>query len=162
MRIGVISDTHKVLFAHVRERLRGVDHIIHAGDIGSEQVLRELRGLAPVSAVTGNHDWGTSLDERCPRELTLTFEGCVIYVTHIGQPPLHRFYAALPEPRPHVVIYGHTHRPLREQYQDVLFLNPGSASFPRGTMFGVGHATLSVALLHIEAGRPRAELVLVT
>src|SRR5262245_18801931 len=102
MRVGVLSDTHNVIYPAVLERFKGVDHIIHTGDISTEHILKSLRGVAPVSAVTGNHDWGTTLARSYPRELTITLGGCVIYVMHIGATP-ELFYPGLPIEKPHVV-----------------------------------------------------------
>jgi putative phosphoesterase len=152
MRIGVISDTHGLLYTRAEELLNGVEHIIHAGDIGKEQIIRRLEAIAPVSAVTGNVDWGNPLNRLFPRTLTLALGGCAIYVIHIGGKPA-EFRRALPSPRPRVAICGHSHIPLLAEHEGVLFINPGSASTRR---FGDG---MSLAILTIEAGQPSAKIL---
>jgi uncharacterized protein len=152
MRIGVISDTHGRLSSRAEELLQGVAHIIHAGDIGKEQIIRQLEAIAPVSAVTGNVDWGNPLGRLFPRTLALTLAGCSIYVVHIGGKPA-EFQRGLPAPRPRVAICGHSHIPLVAEHEGVLYLNPGSASAGR---FGGG---LSLAILTIEGGQPTARIL---
>ena len=130
MRIGVISDTHGFFDPRILRHFDGVARIIHAGDIGGEAILERLRELAPVTAVTGNVDWGDPLD-RCVRRVEqIELAGCRLYVTHIGDAPA-RLAQRLPDPRPHVYIYGHSHIPVVEQCDGVLFLNPGAAGKPR-------------------------------
>jgi putative phosphoesterase len=152
MQIGILSDTHGVLHPAVRTHFAGVEHILHAGDIGDQKVIAQLESLAPVSAVTGNVDWGSPLDRRYPRVRSLHLAGCCIYVTHIGAQP-EKLVQRLPNPRPDVYIFGHSHVALIECRDDVLFLNPGAAGRPR---FG---RRPSVALLTITMGMPTAEIV---
>lgn len=152
MLIGVLSDTHGRFHPAIAHHFAGVERIIHAGDIGSEAVLERLRAIAPVTAVTGNVDWGGPLDRRLPRSQRLELEGCRLYVTHIGDDPV-RLCTRLPDPRPDVYIFGHTHRALLEEHDGVLFLNPGAAGAPR---FGL---PASLALLRITQGRATAEIV---
>ena len=151
MQIGVISDTHGRLPEAALALLQGVQEIIHAGDIGRQEIIKRLETVAPVTAVTGNVDWGGPLDLIYPKVLSFTVADCRIFVKHIGDKPA-RWSQHLPEPRPDVAICGHSHIPLLEEYENVLYLNPGSAGQSR---FGRGH---SLAILTIEAGRPRAEL----
>jgi uncharacterized protein len=145
MRVGVISDTHGYFNPRIPELFAGVDHIIHAGDVGNVAVLQRLRDLAPVTAVTGNVDWGGPLDRELPWSAMLELGGCRIFVTHIGDEPS-RLVDRLPEPRPQVYIYGHSHIAHLETHGGVIFLNPGAAGKPR---FGKG---ASLALL--ETGDP--------
>lgn len=152
MLIGVVSDTHGYLDPRALAALRGVEHILHAGDVGDEAVLRALEELAPVSAVSGNIDAGTPLGRRLPGVIAREFAGVPVYLTHIGGRP-EQLAARLPSPRPRVYIFGHSHVALLEQIGDVLFLNPGAAGRPR---FGGG---LSVALLALADGRAQARLV---
>ena len=142
MRIGVISDTHGYLDPRVPTHFHAVDHIIHAGDIGNAAVLERLQALAPVTAVTGNVDWGGPLDRTYRRVERLELAGYTIYVTHIGGNPA-ELVDRLPTPRPHIYIYGHSHIPAIESRDGVLFLNPGAAGKPR---FG---RKPSVALLEL-------------
>ena len=151
MCVGVISDTHGYLNRHVARHFAGVEHIIHGGDIGREEILARLREIAPVTVVTGNVDWGTPLDNVYRRVERLELAGYRIYVTHIADKPA-RLVCELPTPRPDVYIYGHSHVPLIETIEGVLFLNPGAAGQPR---FG---RPPSIAILDL-GDAPRAELI---
>lgn len=130
MRIGVISDTHDYLNPRILTYFDGVEQIIHAGDIGRGQIISTLAKVAPVTAVTGNVDWGTELDRTYRRVEQLELAGYRIYVTHIGDDPA-RLVTHLPNPRPQIYIYGHSHIAHIERRDDVLFLNPGAAGKPR-------------------------------
>jgi hypothetical protein len=137
MRIGLISDTHGLLRPQAVDALAGVDHIIHAGDIGREDVLQELRAVAPVTAVRGNVDidnWAGAL----PETTDVCLGGAAIHVLHI----LERLKPT-DEARARVVVYGHTHRPLIETLDGVLFVNPGSAG-PRRFSLPVTVGFLSI------------------
>lgn len=150
--IGVVSDTHGRFDPTLREHFSGVEHILHAGDVGREDVLTQLASIAPLTAVCGNVDWGGPLDRRVSRTVQLELAGVTIYMTHIGDAP-ERLLPHLPSPRPRVFIYGHSHKALVRELEGVLFLNPGSAGAPR---FGLRP---SCALLRIEGGRAQAEIV---
>ena len=102
MRIGIVSDTHGLLRKEVIEDLKGVDHIIHAGDIDKKEVLDELEKIAPVTAVRGNadKDWA----EYLPEKALLEFEGNKIYVIH-NKGKIDDFIMDLP-----IIIYGHSHK----------------------------------------------------
>ena len=148
MRIGVISDTHGLLRPEALAALRGCERIIHAGDIGKPEVLDALRALAPLDAIRGNvdsGDWAASV----PEHLDLEIGGLRIHVTHdvkaMGIDPI----AA----RVDVVIAGHSHQPNIEEVDAVIYLNPGSAGRRRFKL------PVSLALLDIEDGQPRAQLV---
>jgi uncharacterized protein len=120
--IGVISDTHGLLRPDAVEALQGSDHIIHAGDVGDEAILKRLEQLAPVTAVRGNVDYGTWA-EGLPETNALDVEGVSIYVLHVidhlDLKPEAAGFAA--------VIYGHSHVPKQETKNGVLYFNPGSA-----------------------------------
>ncbi len=117
--VGVISDTHGQLPARVKTLLQGSDHIVHAGDIGSETVMAELRAIAPVTAVRGNCDlegWSRDLPLRAELELG----GVHIVVGHIA--------AALRVAEDsQVVITGHSHLAALEWRCGILHLDPGAA-----------------------------------
>ena len=151
MRIGVISDTHGYLDPRAAAALQGVARILHAGDIGSPAIVDALAAIAPVEAVYGNVDAGTPLARRFPASQRLRIEDVQIYMTHVGGRPAD-LARALPEPRPDVYIFGHSHVALLESLSSVLFLNPGAAGRPR---FG----GLSVALVEVEAGQSTARIV---
>jgi putative phosphoesterase len=149
MRLGVISDTHGLLRPEVFDAFAEVDHILHAGDIGSLELLAELEALAPVTAVYGNTD-GFELRNRLPRVARVELDGFDIAVTHgdqFGSPTPEKLNAAFPEPQ--ILVYGHTHRPLLTIVDVVVtVMNPGSAG-PR--RFKIPP---SVGILELEAGIP--------
>jgi uncharacterized protein len=150
--IGVISDTHGLLREEAVEALRGVDRIIHAGDVGAPEILEKLRELAPVSVVPGNVDkgeWARALPETEVLELGGASMGVSIYVLHdlkrLDLKPEAAGFAA--------VVSGHTHVAKQEIRNGVLYFNPGSAG-PRRFKLPV-----SVGRLIVEDGRVRGELV---
>lgn len=148
MIVGVISDTHGLLRPQAVESLRGSDLIVHAGDVGTLEVLQALRALAPTTAVRGNVDtaiWATAL----PATDVVAAGGLEIYVLHdlasLDLDPRAAGFAA--------VIFGHTHRPGAEVRHGVLYLNPGSAGPRRFSL------PITVARLTIVGGRISHEIV---
>jgi uncharacterized protein len=120
--IGVISDTHGMLRTTVYHALHGVDLIIHAGDVGSLEVLKALREIAPVYAVRGNMDGGKLGIILSPTEV-VDINGTLFYVLHdLGYLDLDPAAAGFSG-----VIYGHTHKPAQNEKNGVIYLNPGSA-----------------------------------
>lgn len=152
MLIGVVSDTHGYLDPRALPLLRGVDRILHAGDVGTQDILNALTAIAPTEAVRGNTDAGTPLARTLPARISVELEGVRVFMTHIGGTPAH-LMNALPDPHPQVYIFGHTHLCLHEKRDGVLFLNPGACGRPR---FGGG---LSVALLELRNGKATAKVV---
>lgn len=151
MIIGVISDTHGFLDPRVERIFAGVDHILHAGDIGDPMIEVELKCLAPVTVVLGNTDMGMTY------QLTemVTLADKKFLVQHIINPraltdPLKR---QLRRERPAVVVFGHTHKAFAETVEEVFFFNPGYAGKPK---FG---AERSVARLHLDGGGIRHEFI---
>jgi putative phosphoesterase len=149
MRLGIISDTHGILRPQVFEIFREVDHILHGGDVGPEDILVELRTLAPVTAVYGNSD-GLELRAKLPQVAELELDGFSIVVTHgdqFGSPNPTILHEAFPDAE--IIIFGHSHRPLLELVdKTVTVMNPGGAGAPR---FGIPP---SVGILELEAGIP--------
>jgi putative phosphoesterase len=139
IRIGVISDTHGLLRLEAIAALRGADHIIHAGDIGSPDVLDALSKIAAVTAVRGNNDvgdWAAAL----PEVQTLQLGGVVIHVLHdLADVDVDVVAAGI-----QVVISGHSHKPSEQWRDGVLYLNPGSAG-PRRFKLPVTAAELVVS-----------------
>ena len=148
-RIGIISDTHGKLDPDVHRIFADVDTIIHTGDIGKDEILTELKCIAPVSAVFGNTDRGP-LRDRLKAVLLLSFDPYKISVTHI---PEHLRRIVIDPDQYNIQCAGHTHEPLIKQERNRLYINPGSASQPRG-----GYEP-SVAVLTIDGIEPKAEIV---
>ena len=150
MLIGLISDTHALMRAEALAALAGVEMILHAGDVGTYSVLRELENIAPTRAVFGNVDDPLL---GLPQHLDLTLDGVRVHVSHgheLGSPTpqkLCRAYSA------DVVVFGHTHKPLIEQSGTTLVVNPGAAGPKRFNL------KPSVALLDIQGGRATARLI---
>ena len=147
MRIGVVADTHGLLRPEALERLRGVDRILHAGDIGAPDVVPRLEAVAPVTAVRGNVDteaWALAF----PETATLRLGGRTVHL-------LHDVHALAVDPAAagfDVVVAGHSHRPRAETVGGVLFLNPGSAGRRRFRL------PVTMATLTLADGPPRAEV----
>ena len=150
--IGVISDTHGLLRPEAVAALAGVERIVHAGDIGSPEVIAALRRIAPVSAVRGNNDreaWAADIPETEVVEV-----GAVsLYVLHdlheLDLDPRAAGFAA--------VIAGHSHQPRREERDGVLYLNPGSAG-PRRFKLPISLARLTVAGRRVQANLVTLEI----
>ena len=124
-RIGVIADTHGLVHARVTEVFAGVEHIIHAGDIGGEHVLAALRVVAPITSVDGNNDDATG-EEIARVELG----GLRVLLTHIlprPRKPAPRVIASLKRQPADFVIFGHSHLPHHEALDEVVYFNPASA-----------------------------------
>ena len=149
MVIGVISDTHGLVRPEALRALRGADLIVHAGDVGSPDVLHALAALAPVAAVRGNNDrggWARTL----PETRTLEVAGAVLHVVH----DLSTLAIDPAADGIDMVIAGHSHRPLLARRDGVIFLNPGSA--------GPRRFSLPVALARVTVRRGRVQGRLVT
>lgn len=138
MRIGVISDTHGLLRPAAVERLVHVDHIIHAGDVGSPDVIAGLREIAPVTAIRGNIDTGEWASDY-PDTDVVALDGRLLYVLHnLNELSLDPAAAGFD-----VVVSGHSHQPKIETIAGVLYLNPGSAG-PRRFTLPISLATLEL------------------
>ena len=156
MRLGIISDTHGSLPTAVHRLFAGVDHIIHAGDIGGQRILDELELLAPVTAVYGNCDYfGDYLTAEETAHITL--EGTRFYIAHTPELIKEALSGRGELPPgallPHVCVHGHTHVPRNERMGAVLMLCPGSPVRPRGG------SEASVMLVELTPGKaPLVEL----
>jgi putative phosphoesterase len=151
MLVGVISDTHGLLRPEVTQAFKKVDLILHAGDIGAAEVLEELKSIAPVIAVRGNNDKGRWA--RAIRETEVTeIAGIRIYVLHdlkeINFDPAHRRFQA--------VVSGHSHRPLIERRNEILFVNPGSAGPRRFKL------PITVARLTLDSSLVNGEIIMLS
>jgi putative phosphoesterase len=150
--VGVISDTHGLLRPEALEFLRGSEHIIHAGDIGSPEIVPALEKIAPVTAIRGNVDtqpWAQSFAETEVVELA----GLHIYVIHdrnaLDLNPQAAGFAA--------VISGHSHQPKQETKDGVLYFNPGSAG-PRRFSLPITIGKLEITPKGVQATMHRLEV----
>ena len=128
MRIGVISDTHGLFDRSITRHFAGVEHILHAGDIGPGDVLAQLARIAPVTAVSGNVDGFEA--SGIPIEQLVELAGYRIAIYHRlyeGGRPTREGMDRLARIRPALCVYGHTHQPKAEWRDGVLLFNPGSA-----------------------------------
>ena len=150
-RIGLISDTHGLVRPEVHGALAAVEMILHAGDVGGEEVLDELSTIAPVHAVFGNVD--PPGDRRLHEALDISVGGITIHVSHgheLGVPKPEKLLMAY---NAQVIVFGHTHEPLVVKADGRLVVNPGAAGPAR---FDIKP---SVAILEIKSGS--AEVVIV-
>jgi len=155
VRLGIISDTHGLLRPEVFEAFKGVDRILHAGDLGDRELLTELEAIAPVTAVWGNTD-GFDLRGRLPERVETRIEGFDFLLIHghqLGVPTPEKLNRAFPAAE--VIIFGHTHKPLLTIVDQVVtVMNPGGAGPFR---FGL---PASVGIMELEPGiPPRARLL---
>jgi uncharacterized protein len=166
MLIGLIADTHvrdevPALPAVISRAFKGVDLILHAGDIYVPDVLDELERLAPVLAVTGDDDYGEVLrDERVKEKHVLFLEGHTLWLIHCNPyrnslHPHHEekpFKESVDSKAPDILVFGHTHYSIVKQYNGVLMVNPGSP-------FNYSHKLGTVATLCLEPGSASVNLL---
>jgi len=149
--IGVISDTHGLLRPEVKKIFKGVDLILHAGDIGAPDVLEELKSWAPVTAVRGNNDkgkWAAGISETEVVQVGSIY----LYLLH----DVKELDLSLAAAGFHVVISGHSHKPSIDRRDGVLYVNPGSAGPRRFTL------PVSVARITVEESTVEGKLVLLS
>jgi uncharacterized protein len=164
MRIGLISDTHipearKDLFEEVVDAFKGVDLILHGGDIIVGRVLDDLEKVAPVLAARGNHDEHID-DARVKQYHLLDLEGFSVALTHRFEPldwPLERLIKYwLEGASPDIIVFGDTHYEMAEYRDGVLLVNPGSPVYPRNLSTRLGH----IGFMELERGKePQVEIV---
>ena len=139
MKIAILSDTHGLLRPEVVELLKTVDVILHGGDINKQSIVDELRQYAPLYVVRGNNDkdWA----EAIPHDLTVTLGGVTFFMVHNKK----EMPANLPGVN--VVVFGHSHKYMKQEQDDVLWLNPGSCG-PRRF-----HQEITMMLAEVADGR---------
>ncbi len=153
-RIGILSDTHGYFHPALPEFLDGVDLILHAGDIGTAEILDNLEALAPTRAVWGNID-GQEIRRRTEEHMRIRYAGVTFWMTHIAGHPrawqrnMGRQLAVEP---PDVFICGHSHilRVERvKQLGNMLYINPGAAG-RQGF-----HQVKTCLRLHLDEGKAK-------
>jgi putative phosphoesterase len=145
--IGIISDTHGLLRPETLDELSDSDLIVHAGDIGCMEIIHQLSSIASVSAIRGNIDKGEWASV-FPEEDVVAVAGKYIYLIHnLGEINLDPAAAEFD-----LVVSGHTHRPLIEKKDGVLYVNPGSAGPRRFTL------PVALAKAHITSEGVTAEI----
>lgn len=167
MRIGLLSDTHipevaQAVPLEVLEAFRGVDLILHAGDIYIPRVLDELQDIAPVLAAEGDDDYGDTLrDERVKRKHNLTLEGHTLWLIHerwyfnkFTSQPSTKPVLQDKDGGPDIVVFGHEHRVIVQLSGDVLYVNPGSP-----TLLNYRRGLGTVAILNIESSEAHVAIL---
>lgn len=151
-KLGVISDTHNYLDPKVLTLFEGVEHILHAGDIGMPWLILQLENIAPVTAVLGNTD---EPGLRFRQTEVAEFAGRKFLLHHIVNPQAldDGLSRRITREKPDVVVFGHTHKPFAESIGGVLYFNPGYAGKSR---FGMER---TVAILHCEKNGIRQEYI---
>ncbi|GGA57369.1 phosphoesterase [Edaphobacter acidisoli] len=139
MKIGVISDTHGLLRPQALAALAGVEHILHAGDVGDIEILDQLRRIAPVTAIRGNVDIHGPCAE-LPATDFVELAGKIFYLVH----SVHDLDINPAVAEVAAVVSGHSHRPSIEERNGVLYVNPGSAG-PRRFNLPVTVALVEIA-----------------
>ncbi len=148
MLIGVISDTHGLLRPEALVALAEAEHILHAGDVGDPDILKQLEAIAPVTAIRGNID---TSGEWAALPATEMFElsGRMFYMLH----SVHDLDISPRAAGVVAVISGHSHQPSISRRDGVLYLNPGSAGPHRFRL------PVSVALMTVTADGVEARIV---
>jgi hypothetical protein len=148
IKVGLISDTHGLLRPQALEALQGCDYLIHSGDIGKPEILDALKAIAPLTVVRGNNDTDDAWACAVPHEAVLRIGDVAIYTTHI--------LADVPISLPagvRAVVTGHSHRPVQQMRDGVLFINPGSAGPRRFKL------PITVGMLHVDGAEVRGEMI---
>ena len=147
MKIAILSDTHGLLRPQVVEHLKTADAILHAGDINKQSIVDEMERYAPVYLVRGNNDkqWA----EAIPHDLMVTLGGVSFYMVHNKK--------EVPEDISgvDVVVFGHSHKYVREEKDGCLWLNPGSCG-PRRF-----HQEITMMVAELTDGTIRVEKIMI-
>lgn len=148
MLVGVISDTHGLLRPEALDALAGVEHILHAGDVGDPRILETLAEIAPVTAIRGNVDqWGECA--KLPATDAVELGGRLFYLVHsVGDLDIHPAVAGVA-----TVVSGHSHKPSVEVRGGVMYLNPGAAGPRRFNL------PVTVALATVDKGGVEVRIV---
>jgi putative phosphoesterase len=151
VKIGVISDTHNYLDPKIPELFKGVEHIIHAGDVGTAAIISELEQIAPVTAVSGNTDSMLPLKEIEVFELG-RHKFLLQHIVDPQMPPI-LLSNRVQQEKPDLIVFGHTHKPFNKKIEGIWYLNPGYAGRMRFNL------ERTVALLHFQHEKIRPEFL---
>jgi putative phosphoesterase len=154
LRIGVVADTHGLFDQAILRHFQGVDHILHAGDIGGGSVIEKLRAIAPVTVVSGNVDGYE--ESGYPSERIIRLAGRRIAIRHIlfeGGKLTKEGRTFLEREQPDVCIFGHTHEQKIQWLGKTLLFNPGSAGPKRFKL------TRGIALLRVSNRSVKPRLI---
>ena len=154
--LGLISDTHSLVRPEAIEALVGAELLIHAGDIGSPEVISQLEEIAPVVCIRGNVDIG-SWARTIPERRTVEWRGLTFLIVHNRD----ELFLTPPDVGTDVVIYGHSHTPCVDRVGQLLYVNPGSAG-PRRFKLPVSVARLEQHPIDPHQGLPKAEIIELT
>ena len=156
MLIGVVSDTHGFYDPRVPPLLKGVEHILHAGDIGTGNIIDKLAEIAPVTAVRGNND-REGPEAEYPEVETIWIADCRIYLTHIVKVPKIGDEIGISHylnQKIDVVVFGHSHSAFHEQRDGLTFFNPGAAGKRRFKVVP------SIGVLELDSGRVEGRILI--
>jgi uncharacterized protein len=139
LKVGLVSDTHGLLRPEVRAFLIGCDHVVHAGDVGSADILETLGAVAPLIAVRGNNDKGP-WSKRLRHSELIRLGNLFAYVIHdLAELDIDPGAAGI-----RVIVSGHSHKPKIEERAGILYVNPGSCGPKRFKLpISVGELTVS-------------------
>ena len=155
MLVGVVSDTHGYLNPRVLELLAGVEHILHAGDIGDAGIIEALARIAPVTTVRGNND-RTGPESFFPEVAALELDGWNFFLTHqvkVPRGPDDPSMGTYKKAGADVVVFGHSHMAFQQQIGTVLFFNPGAAGKRRFKIVP------SIGTLELKEGRVQGTII---
>lgn len=138
IKVGIISDTHGLLRAEVKDILKECDYIIHGGDINKQAIVDELEEIAPLYVVRGNNDkeWAAHL----PNDLRFQIGDVRFYMTH------NKKFIPTDLQDVDVIVFGHSHKYYEEEKDGVMWLNPGSCGKRRFDL------SISMAVMTIKSG----------
>jgi uncharacterized protein len=151
VKIGVISDTHGFFDPRIPSIFEGVEHILHAGDIGDRAIIRQLAKIAPVTAVLGNNDAGLEPEFKETEVIELADRKFLIHHIVDVHELQENIRPIIEREAPDVVVFGHSHKPYCREIGTTLYFNAGYAGRPRFTL------ERTVALLHCGPGQMRSE-----
>lgn len=147
MRLAILSDTHGLLRPEVLEQLKTAGAILHAGDINSQEIVDRMGAIAPLYVVRGNNDKAWA--ETIPHDLTVTLGGVTFYMVH-NKKEIPADLAGV-----NVVVFGHSHKYVKEERDGILWINPGSCG-PRRF-----HQEITMIMAEVDDGAIQVEKILI-